>query len=212
MNPAQKAPPQKPPRSLPRTVPGTLAGRPPGYASLSNSDVQISVGSGVDARSSISTNPFDDDTPFELQIETQQTSASTHTSGSSNPFAENNSSSNETALESGSGRSMNKRRMQLRSLIGSARTDGTLEEKQEITTVDVYDDLTIIRFLTNERVYGYPGSKGTFTSNFYRFVLNSHPFLSIFCVHPLHPFTKMKRFIVFLCSFASIPCTLLVFF
>ncbi len=199
MNPPQK-PPRKPSRGGPER-PSML--QTSGYATLSNSDVQVQ-GHALQATSlmgggrRLSTNPFDDDDANDT-VEVNFSLESTATASTvDSPMSPNSS----TAAAAGTGRSMNKRRQQLRSLIGIAKSEGFVEEKKEVTSVDRYDDLTIIRFLTNERVYGYPGTKGTFMSNFWQFVLNSHPLLSILFVHPLHPFTRMKRIIVFLCSFS----------
>lgn len=50
--------------------------------------------------------------------------------------------------------------------------------------------------------YGFPGTNGTMSSNYVQFVYNFHPLISIFTAHPLHPFTRKERFVVFVCSVA----------
>lgn len=49
-------------------------------------------------------------------------------------------------------------------------------------------------------VYGFPGSDGSAQDNYFHFVKNRHPFLSIFFAHPLHPLSFRDRVTVFLCS------------
>ena len=44
--------------------------------------------------------------------------------------------------------------------------------------------------------FGFPGSDGTFCSNFYHFLINNHPFFSIFGAHPMHPFNRYERSVV----------------
>jgi hypothetical protein len=55
-------------------------------------------------------------------------------------------------------------------------------------------------------VYGYPYTYGGRLSNFRYYIQYNHPVLSIYFVHPLHPFTRRQRFIVFLCSLSFAVC------
>ena len=50
--------------------------------------------------------------------------------------------------------------------------------------------------------FGFPGTNGTVWSNYREFVKQFHPSISIRGAHPLHPFTRKERFIVFLCTVA----------
>lgn len=56
----------------------------------------------------------------------------------------------------------------------------------------------IIRFLVSKRVYKYPGCGDNWCSNYVAYVMNNHPLLSMFFTHPLHPFGRHQRIIVFL--------------
>jgi len=49
-------------------------------------------------------------------------------------------------------------------------------------------------------MYGNPGTDGTWMSNFWSQVKNEHPILSIFLIHPEHPFTGPERFLVLFCT------------
>ena len=55
-------------------------------------------------------------------------------------------------------------------------------------------------------VFGYPGSYGGRCSNFWYYVQYNHPILSIYFVHPLHPFSRRLRCIAFLCSLSFAVC------
>jgi len=70
------------------------------------------------------------------------------------------------------------------------KTDFTLNEEEK----------AIVRFLSKGRVYGYPHSYGLCICNYFGFVLNNHPLLSILCSHKLHPFNKRKRLTVYISS------------
>lgn len=56
----------------------------------------------------------------------------------------------------------------------------------------------IIRFLVSKRVYKYPGCSDSWCSNYWSYVANNHPFLSMIFVHYLHPFGRRQRLMVFL--------------
>ena len=68
-----------------------------------------------------------------------------------------------------------------------------------VVSVDESNENKIIRFLLSERVFGYPHSDGTWSSNYKHYVMNNHPGLSLILSHPLHPYTKKSRFVVFVC-------------
>jgi hypothetical protein len=78
----------------------------------------------------------------------------------------------------------------------------SLEEKKEIEnpSIRVYteEENRIIRFLVSKRVFRYPDSSEGWCSNYVNYIKNNHPFFSIFFVHPLHPFGRRERFLVFL--------------
>jgi hypothetical protein len=61
------------------------------------------------------------------------------------------------------------------------------------------DELKLIRFLDDGRVYGYPGTKGSRCGNYVKFVLNTHPLISVFGCHRLHPYTSKLRLHVYYC-------------
>lgn len=65
--------------------------------------------------------------------------------------------------------------------------------------VNAKDENAVIRFLVSDRVYGYPSTNGTLMSNYFRFVFNKHPLLSIFLHYRLDPYTTKKRLITFIC-------------
>ena len=50
--------------------------------------------------------------------------------------------------------------------------------------------------------FGFPGTNGTVWSNYREFVKQFHPSISIKGAHPLHPFTRKERLVVFLCTVA----------
>lgn len=55
--------------------------------------------------------------------------------------------------------------------------------------------------LLENRSYGHSLTDGTVWSNFLGYTLQRHPLLSIFAVHPLHPYTRSDRVVVLVCSF-----------
>lgn len=65
-----------------------------------------------------------------------------------------------------------------------------------------YVVLPLIIIIAVPTVYGYPGSTGTVSSNYIRFVAQQHPLISIALVNPKHPFTRKNRIIVFICVLA----------
>mmetsp|Transcript_24479 Transcript_24479/g.35995 ORF Transcript_24479/g.35995 Transcript_24479/m.35995 type:complete len:428 (-) Transcript_24479:225-1508(-) len=71
---------------------------------------------------------------------------------------------------------------------------------QEIVAVDSSDENAIVRFLLSQRVFGYPGTDGSVSSNYFQFIRNRHPLLGLFAHHRLHPFKTKLRVIVFLCT------------
>lgn len=73
------------------------------------------------------------------------------------------------------------------------------QERPLPLTVDPIDENDVIRFLLSGRVYGYPYTNGTALSNYFRFVINTHPLLSIILHYRLDPYTTKNRFIVFVC-------------
>ena len=48
--------------------------------------------------------------------------------------------------------------------------------------------------LVGGEIYGYPGTNGSWFSNFVDFAKGEHSFLGIFFAHPRHPFSKTERF------------------
>jgi hypothetical protein len=68
-----------------------------------------------------------------------------------------------------------------------------------IVALSTDDENKVIRFLNKGRVYGFPNSDGSTFSNYFHYVRNNHPLFAIFLSHPLHPFTKKSRLIVFFC-------------
>ena len=73
------------------------------------------------------------------------------------------------------------------------------DSDNKIVAISESDDNRVIRFLYKNRVYGFPKSNGTISSNYWHFVRNNHPFFSLFLSHKLHPFPKKNRLIVFFC-------------
>jgi hypothetical protein len=68
-----------------------------------------------------------------------------------------------------------------------------------VVCIDGSDENKVIRFLVSERVFGYPGSTGSWMSNYMNYVKNTHPMLSLILANRLHPFSLRNRFVVFLC-------------
>ena len=59
----------------------------------------------------------------------------------------------------------------------------------------------LMRGMPHPATFGYPGATaGSVAANYVGFVMNFHPFISIFCCHPLHPFTRAARLVVWYCS------------
>ena len=61
------------------------------------------------------------------------------------------------------------------------------------------DENATIRFLLSGRVYGYPKTDGSVISNYFSFVKQRHPFLSLFLHHRFHPLKTPKRLVIFFC-------------
>ena len=63
---------------------------------------------------------------------------------------------------------------------------------------------TIALFLRADRelpaTFGFPHTDGSLASNFEAFVEQNHPLVSIFLAHPLHPFTRFERAVVWACT------------
>ena len=55
------------------------------------------------------------------------------------------------------------------------------------------DEEQLKDYLVWDRVYGNPGTDGTFLSNYLFRLKNDHPVLGIFFCHPLHPFSRVER-------------------
>mmetsp|Transcript_2852 Transcript_2852/g.5263 ORF Transcript_2852/g.5263 Transcript_2852/m.5263 type:complete len:268 (+) Transcript_2852:232-1035(+) len=56
------------------------------------------------------------------------------------------------------------------------------------------DDLdTCLAVMAMSKVFGNPGTDGTYMSNYRFFVVNKHPVLGIFMCHPLHPYSRVER-------------------
>lgn len=49
-------------------------------------------------------------------------------------------------------------------------------------------------------MFGYPGTDGTISSNYRQYVYNNHPLLSLILLHPLNPYGRKERLIVFINS------------
>lgn len=62
------------------------------------------------------------------------------------------------------------------------------------------NDRWCMTLLLRNKSYGYPNSNGTFWSNWYHYMMNRHPLISIFRAHKLHPFTKGERLLCLFCS------------
>lgn len=60
----------------------------------------------------------------------------------------------------------------------------------------------LMRGMPVPATFGFPGTDGTLASNVRAFVCQFHPFISIWLAHPLHPFSRKERCLVFLCSVA----------
>lgn len=69
-----------------------------------------------------------------------------------------------------------------------------------IICYDINDENELIRFFVSERVYGFPSTNGKIFSNYISYFFNNHPFFSIFLTHSKNPYTKWKRFLIFLCT------------
>lgn len=66
--------------------------------------------------------------------------------------------------------------------------------------IDNGDANAIARFFVSNRVYGYPLSDGTMSSNYKHFVFNNHPVISICLATWGQPYNMKKRIIVFICT------------
>lgn len=72
-----------------------------------------------------------------------------------------------------------------------------LESTERAVCLSTDDHLRVIRFLNSGRVYGFPGTNGGRCSNYFRFVCNNHPLISIFLVNKLHPYGVKQRLHVY---------------
>jgi len=54
--------------------------------------------------------------------------------------------------------------------------------------------------MLRNKSFGYPGTDGTFWSNWKQYMVNRHPLISIFRAHRLHPFSKKERALCLWCS------------
>ena len=63
-------------------------------------------------------------------------------------------------------------------------------------------ELDISRILVLRRKYGLPGTSGTFFSNYFVWMKQEHPLISMWFSHKKHPFTGRERMCVMWCSFA----------
>lgn len=52
--------------------------------------------------------------------------------------------------------------------------------------------------LTSHTVFGYPHSNGKLLSNYYHYILNNHPLLSMLFRHPKNVYTRSQRLVVYL--------------
>ena len=73
---------------------------------------------------------------------------------------------------------------------------GRPESKPVVVAVQANDHTAVVRFLVSGKVFGFPKTNGSFCWNWYRFVCNEHPLLTIWMQHPWHPFTKRRRVVV----------------
>lgn len=111
---------------------------------------------------------------------------------------------------------------------------GSLSEQPNQHCIDPSRENAIIRFLVSKRgrhnfiaiiykrsilnafiilVFGYPSTDGTIRSNYFQFVRNNHPILSMCLLHRLNPFGRKERIIVF-CNalFFSIFISFVIFY
>jgi hypothetical protein len=82
------------------------------------------------------------------------------------------------------------------------RADKRMEQAgvgHEVVCVNPDDENKVIRFFVSDRVYGYPGTDGTWFSNYKNYVRHNHPLFSLLCAHRLHPYSLRNRFVVFVC-------------
>jgi hypothetical protein len=66
-------------------------------------------------------------------------------------------------------------------------------EPMERQASTIVDQTTLENMLVMGKVYGNPGTDGSWWSNFKFFVLNKHPILGIFYAHHEHPFSRKER-------------------
>jgi hypothetical protein len=109
---------------------------------------------------------------------------------------------NNNSSQSKRSRLSNASRENFKKLLSGANPNRKLianDGDNKIVAISESDDNRVIRFLYKNRVYGFPKSYGTISSNYWHFVRNNHPFFSLFLSHKLHPFPKKNRLIVFFC-------------
>eukprot|EP00466_Bigelowiella_natans_P000749 jgi/Bigna1/74435/fgenesh1_pg.29_\ len=72
--------------------------------------------------------------------------------------------------------------------------DNTSKSASEIPSGDQSEFIKEFRkFLANGPYYGYPGTDGTFMSNFWAFLSQEHTLLSLRYANPVHPFSRRER-------------------
>lgn len=72
-----------------------------------------------------------------------------------------------------------------------------LRERENIETVRL-----LMRGMPIPCTYGFPGTDGTIFSNYTQFIKQFHPLISVWTAHPLHPFSRKERAVVFVCTVA----------
>eukprot|EP01038_Epipyxis_sp_PR26KG_P006338 gene6338-8726_t len=66
-----------------------------------------------------------------------------------------------------------------------------------VVAVDPNKTNEVVRFFLSGRVYGYPGTDGTVTSNYIAYTRNEHPLLGLLFIDWNHPFVRKDRIIVY---------------
>lgn len=74
-----------------------------------------------------------------------------------------------------------------------------IEPDYSVKCVPADDSNKVIRFLLSQRVFGFPGSNGTVSSNLYHYFCNNHPLFSLFFCDKRNPFNQRQRWLVYYC-------------
>lgn len=80
----------------------------------------------------------------------------------------------------------------------------SLEDRLRRLSLDNVGARELVRFLMRgmpvPATFGYPGTDGSWLANYVGYLSNINPVVSPFLAHPMHPFSRVERAVVWYCS------------